>query len=299
MTKLTLSAALLLSAATPALGLPANWEDLTGPDFNKALVAAKGVCILPFGSIEKFGPAGPLGTNLYMARMVAAAAAKQEYAVIFPPYYAANTTDVSNHRGAIAYSPRLQRDLLEETVDEMGRNGCTKVLISNGHSTNMPLIQWFIQNSLAKPHSYTVYATYPAPPRMSPPTPETAKLPAAMQPSKLDADGHGGEERISLLMAERPDLVHPERARDEESVAEGSRHLPLPGGQGGVMVGVTRAVEAPTSYIGDASGATAERGRALLAYAAERLMAAIRAVKADTQSPQVQRAFEAQRAAPR
>jgi creatinine amidohydrolase len=234
-----------------------------------------------------------------MARMIASAAVKQEYAVIFPPYYAANTTDVSNHRGAIAYSPRLQRDLLEETVDEMGRNGCTKILISNGHSTNMPLIQWFIQNSLAKPRNFTVYATYPAPPRMSPPTPETAKLPVVMQPSKPDADGHGGEERISLLMAERPDLVHPERSRDEESVVEGSRNLPLPKGQGAVMVGVNRAVEAPTSYIGDASGASAVRGRALLDYAAARLVNAIRAVKADTQSPQVQRAFEAQRAAPR
>jgi creatinine amidohydrolase len=293
-----IAALALLGLAVPAAALPANWEDMTGPDFTKALVDAGGVCILPFGSVEKFGPSGPLGTNLYMARAIAAAATKQEFAIIFPPYYAANTTDVSNHRGAIAYSPQLQYALLEETVEEMGRNGCTKILISNGHSTNMPLIQWFIQNSLTKPRPYTVYATYPAPPRFSPPTPESSKLPPAMQPSRPDADGHGGEERISLLMAVRPDLVHPERGHDEASVAEGSRHLPLPGGPGGVIVGVTRSVEAPTSYIGDASGATAARGQALLDYATERLVAAIRAVKADTQSPEAQRSFEARRTKP-
>ena len=100
-------------------------------------------------------------------------------------------------------------------------------------------------------------------------------------------------------MAERPDLVHPERGKDEMSVAEGSRELPLPKGQGGVAVGVARSVEAPTSYIGDASGATAVRGRALLDFAITRLVTAIRAVKADKESPEVQKRFEAQRLKPR
>lgn len=287
-----------LSCIAAAAPLSSNWEDLTGPDFAKALQQAGGVCILPFGSIEKFGPAGPLGMNLYMARTIANEAVKQEYAVIFPPYFVAQTTDVSNHLGTVSYSPELQQRMLQETVDEMGRNGCTKILISNGHSGNMGLIQWFVQNSTAKPHPYTVYATYPSPPRMSPPSPETAKLPKAMQPSHAGADGHGGEERIALLMSVRPDLVHPERAHDEPIVAEGGRELPVPQGPGGVLVGLDRAYEAPTSYIGDASGATAARGRALLDYSVDKLVAALRAIKADRVTPQVRRDFERQRANP-
>ncbi len=299
-----LAAMLALSCAAPALAqapaasLSPHWEDLTGPDFAKALKKAGGVCVLPFGSIEKFGPAGPLGTNLYVARLIAETAVAQEYAILFPPYYAAQTTDVSNHLGTIAYSSRLQRELLEETVAEMGRNGCTKVVISNGHSGNNGLISDFIAASVARPHPYVVYALYPSSPRMSPPTPETRRMPAEMQPSKPDADGHGGEERISLLMSARPDLVQPERGHDEPIVAEGARHLPIPGGQGGVQTGALRSVEAPTSYLGDASGATAARGRALLRYAADKLVAARRAIKADAATADAQKTFDAQRANP-
>ena len=293
-----LSCALPAGAQAPAAPLSPHWEDLTGPDFAKALKQAGGVCVLPMGSVEKFGPAGPLGINMYVARLIAETAVKQEYAIIFPPYFAGETADVSNHLGTISYSSRLLEDLLEETVGEMGRNGCTKIVLSNGHSGNNGLISNFISASVARPHPWVVYALYPSSPRMSPPTPETRKMPAAMQPSKPDADGHGGEERIALLLSARPDLVHPERGHDEPVVAEGARHLPLPGGQGGVQVGVARAVEAPTSYLGDASGATPERGRALLAYAADKLVVALRAIKADMQSAAAQQAFDAQRAAP-
>jgi len=290
----SLALSLVLLAAAPTTLSP-HWEDLTGPDFARALDVAGGLCILPMGSVEKFGPAGPLGTNLYMARAVAEAAVSQDYAILYPPYFVAQTADVSNHLGAISYSAGLQQAMLSETVAEMGRNGCTKILISNGHSGNMGLIQWFIQSNMAAPHAYTVYATYPAPPRMSPPGPETASLPKAMQPSNPDADGHGGEERIALLMAVRPDLVHAERGHDEPIVAEGSIRPPVPNG---VQLGVARFIEAPTSYLGDASGATAARGKALLDYASGRLLAAIRAIKADKISGPAQQRFAAQREHP-
>ena len=58
---------IVLSAACPAQTLPAKWEELTAPDFVKALHEAQGVCLLPFGIIEKHGPAGPLGTDLIMS----------------------------------------------------------------------------------------------------------------------------------------------------------------------------------------------------------------------------------------
>jgi creatinine amidohydrolase len=286
-----------LGMAGPALaGDNPYWEEMTGADFARAIKSAQGVCVLPMGSVEKFGPAGPMGTNLFMARAIAGAAAQKDFVVIFPPYYVAETTDVSNHLGTINYSPRLQYDMLAETVSEMGRNGCTRIILSNGHSSNMGLIQWFIQSTLHEPHPYSVYATYPAPPRMSPPTPESARLPAAMQPSKPDADGHGGEERVALMLAIRPDLVHTERAHDEPVVPEGAIHLPVPPG---VLVAPSRFIEAPSSYLGDAGGATAARGKALLDYAADRLVAVIRAVKADKSIPEAEQNFAAQRAHPR
>ncbi len=281
--------------ACAAQNLPAKWEELTGPDFVKAIRQASGVCLLPFGSIEKSGPASPTGTNLFVIRIVAMEAVKQEYAVVFPEYYAGGVIDVSNHPGTIAYSSRLQRELLEETISEMARNGCQKIVILNGHSGNNSLIQTILNDQLLTPKNYVVYAVQGGPPKISPQQPESLKLPAEMHPSKPDADGHGGEERASVLLAYRPDVVHPERGHDEPIVVEGTSKLNLPAG---VQTGVSRAKVAPTGYLGDASGATAARGKALVEYTVKRVVEAVRAIKADRETPELQKKFFEQRANP-
>jgi creatinine amidohydrolase len=275
-----------------AQDLSSKWEDLTSPDFVKAIERAAGVCVLPMGSIEKFGPAGPLGTNIYVIRLMALEAVKQEYAVVFPEYFVGTTNNVSNLPGTIAYSGRLRREMLEETTSEMARNGCKKILILNGHSANLAMLQDFLTTSMSNPRDYVVYAMQGGPPRMSPLTPETAKLPVELRPSKPDADGHGGEERISVLLAYYPDLVHLDRAHDEPFVpappAAGAPRLNLPSG---VLVGVSWFKMVPTGYLGDAFGATAARGKALTEYTARRLAEAIRAVKNDEESPRLQEEF--------
>lgn len=268
--------------------LSPRWEDLTSADFTKAIGKAAGVCLLPIGSIEKFGPAGPLGTNVYVIRLMALEAVEQEYAVVFPEYFVGTTNNVSNHPGTVAYSSGLKRAMLEETTREMARNGCRKILILNGHSGNLPSLGDFLASSMSEPKDYVVYAMQGGPPRMSPLTDETARLPVALRPSTPDADGHGGEERISVLLAYRPDLVHLDRAHDEPVVPAGSISLGLPPG---VLVGVSRFKTVPTGYLGDASGATAARGKALTEYTAKRLAEAIRAVKADEESPRLQKEF--------
>ena len=66
--------------------LSRRWEELTGPDFPKALEQAGGVCLLPFGIIEKHGPSGPLETDLLNVRYSTTLATRQEFAIIFPEY---------------------------------------------------------------------------------------------------------------------------------------------------------------------------------------------------------------------
>ena len=117
---------------------------------------------------------------------------------------------------------------------------------------------------------------------MWPLTEQTAKLPVAMRASKPNADGHGGEERISALMAFYPELVHLDRAHDEPA-APAERRPNLPSG---VLVRVSES----TSH-GDASGATVARGKALMEYSAQRAAEAIHAVRADEESPRLQKEF--------
>ena len=281
---LGVAAGFCLSATVcSAQTLPAKWEDLTSPDFVKAIKQAEGVCILPMGSIEHFGPTAPVGTNAYLAREVSIEAAQQAYAVVFPDYFVASATDSSAEPGTIAYSLDLQLRFLDETTREMARNGCRKIILGNGHTPNMQLINLYMENFRSVPRDYVVYTIYvtafPANYNNGGP------YPAAMLPSKPGADGHGGEERVAAMMVNHPDLVHVDRAHDEPLEpghgAEDRNNAPPAGG----LIGV------PTGYFGDASGATAARGRALMDWATARLVKFIQQVKADNKTLAFQKEF--------
>ena len=116
--------------------LPVNWEELTAADFREAIQISKGTCLLPFGILEKHGPHLPLGTDLLNVRHASLQAAQREYAVVFPQYYFGQIFEAKHEPGTVAYSMDLQLKVLQETTDEMARNGCKKIVIVNAHGGN-------------------------------------------------------------------------------------------------------------------------------------------------------------------
>jgi creatinine amidohydrolase len=197
---------LLVGACCFGQSLPIHWEDLTAEDFIKALGQSQQTCTLPFGIIEKHGPAGTLGTDLINVRHTSELAAQQEYSILFPAYYFGQIFEARHQPGTLAYSTKLQLELLQETVAEMNRNGCKKIIIVNGHGGNNNLLQFFAQSQLDTPKDYMVYAVMGA-------GGAPANGNSAAAPSKPGVDGHAGEGEVSNLMASRPGIAHPERAR--------------------------------------------------------------------------------------
>ena len=120
-----------------------RWEELTAADFGLGVQRSKGTCLLPFGILEKHGPHLPLGTDLLNVRYASLQAVAQEYAVVFPEYYFGQIFEAKHEPGTVAYSIELQLKLLQETTDEMARNGCKKILIVNGHGGNEYLLPLF------------------------------------------------------------------------------------------------------------------------------------------------------------
>jgi len=149
-------AAVAVMGAT-AQPLSVKWEELTAADFVKAIQQSQGTCLLPFGILEKHGPQLPLGTDLINVRYVSLHGAAQEYAVVYPEYYFGQIFEAKHEPGTIAYSAKLQLELLQETADEMARNGCKKIVIVNGHGGNNSLLPFFAQSQMAAPHDYVVY----------------------------------------------------------------------------------------------------------------------------------------------
>jgi len=276
--RLAVVSIVVLAAVRPAAqSLSPKWEELTAEDFVKALQASNGTCLLPFGILEKHGPAGVLGTDLINVRFATLRATTDEYAVVFPEYFVGQIFEARHQPGTIAYSSRLQLEMLHETVAEMARNGCQKILIVNGHGGNTQLIQYFAQTQLDAPKDYIVYAlsAFSAPPG----TPGAA-------PSRQGVDGHAGEGEIANLMAARPGLAHPERSSTESGADLNRLRLP-----DGVFTAISWYARFPNHYGGDSAGATAARGEASVAATAARIANAIRAVKTDEIGPRLQKEF--------
>src|SRR3974390_1174395 len=147
------------AASSPAK-LSVHWEELTASDFREGIHRSQGTCLLPFGILEKHGPHLPLGTDLLNVRYAAEHAALQEYAVIFPAYYFGQIAEARHEPGTVAYHADMQMKLLQATTDEMGRNGCKKVIIVNGHGGNEDFLPYFAQSQLDTPHDYVVYVQW-------------------------------------------------------------------------------------------------------------------------------------------
>src|SRR5499427_675018 len=268
----------VLVAAPRAQQVSAMWEELTAADFVQALQQSRATCALPFGILEKHGPAGVLGTDLINVRFSTLKATKDEYVIVFPEYYVGQIFEAKHQPGTIAYSTHLQLELLQETVAEMARNGCQKIVIVNGHGGNTALVQYFAQTQLETPKDYIVYTLS----ALS----SGSGLPAAAAPSRPGVDGHAGEGEISNVMASRPDLAHPERASTQSGADLNRLELPE-----GLYTGIWWYAKFPNHYQGDSSGATAARGQALMQIRADAIATAIRAIKSDQVGPRLQKEF--------
>jgi len=267
-----LAAVLLLAPFAAGQPLSVHWEELTAPDFVRAIHQAKGVCLLPFGILEKHGPHLPIGTDLLDVRYAALHAAAAEYAVVFPEYYFGQIFEARHEPGTIAYSARLQLELLQDTVEEMARNGCSKIVIVNGHGGNNSLLPYFAQSQLASPRDYVVYVHG---------LPDRSSVTIA---DKIDS--HAGQSETSMMTISRPDLVHQDRAANESGADQ--KHLSLPEG---LYTAIWWYAKFPDHYGGDGTLASRELGQREMSAWIDGIVKTIQAVKADDATPRLQREF--------
>jgi len=255
--------------------LSVHWEELTAGDFRSAIQHSQGTCLLPFGILEKHGPHLPLGTDLLNVRFASLHAAEQEYAVVFPEYFAGQIFEAEHQPGTVAYSRELQLMLLQETTDEMARNGCKKVLIVNGHGGNESLLPYFAQTQLQKPHDYVLYVL------------GLVDVPVGGPQRKTTGpDWHAGEVETSTTLVSHPELVHLDRAKSESGADLGRLKLP-----DNVYTGIWWYARFPNHYSGDGSAATKEMGEFKMKAWQDGIVAAIRAIKADGESLKLQNEF--------
>ena len=258
--------------------IPWKYEELNVIQFKDALKVSQSTCIIPIGVLEKHGPHLPLGTDLINVRQLALRAAKQEYTIIFPAYYFSQIFEAKHQPGTIAYSHETIWNILQETCDELSRNGIKKIIIVNGHGGNNSFLPYFCQAQLAARKDYVVYLF--SPPEDAGVEEQLAKL------RKTAMDYHGGEVESSRMMTHRPDLVKTGRAKDQSGVdqarLEDLEHT---------YTGIWWYASFPNHYAGDGSYANKELGEIAFSNSVSRLVEMIQSVKADDRALNLQDRF--------
>jgi len=275
--------AFMLLAPSEALSqdsdtLPTQWEELTAPDFIKAVEASGQTAIIPLGILEKHGPHLPLGTDLIDVRELVLRAAKKEYSIVFPEFYFGQIFEAKHQPGTVAYSAELVWKVLEETCDEMHRNGITKIVLVSGHGGNNNLLPYFAQAQLAARKDYAVIIFQPST------NPDVAARIRELR--QTATGGHADEMETSMMMAHRPDLVHLERA-GIQSGEDLDRLEGLPN----AYTGIWWYASYPNHYAGDGSHANAEIGNLILDSRADQLAKLIRLLKTDNRILELQQRF--------
>lgn len=258
-----------------------NWQELTSDQFPGAVKAARGVCLVPLGCLERHAHHLPLGTDKLIASELCRRAAEFEPAVVFPDYFFTQILEARHYPGCIGLDPDLLLALLENVCAEIARNGLDKVVLVNAHGGNSSFLTYFAQAQLASRREYVVYVVdHPAL------LPEDA---AVEEQWVTRVDGHAGEIETSQMLAFRPNMVH------LETVPSGPEGMPLERlkalQDAGVYTGIWWYGDHPTHYCGDARPATAEKGNRLLDAQARALAAALRAIKQDQEARRLQDEF--------
>jgi creatinine amidohydrolase len=259
--------------------LSTNFDELTAPDIINAVKQAGGVCLLPMGVLERHGPHLPLGSDIYQSRHVAGLAAKNEYCIVFPTYYFGLIDEARDLPGTLAYSHEIMWNLLQETCNELSRNGLKKIIIVNGHGGNNDFLKYFCMSQLHDPKDYVLLVFQP---KEDATTQQTIK-----KLRKTAADGgHAGEEETSRIRAIRPDLIKTEMASSESGVDQ-QRLSDIPY----QYTGIWWNARFPTNYAGDGSQSSAELGNFIMNNQVDQLVTLIKAIKKSNKIEEIQLKF--------
>lgn len=264
-----------------------NWEELTAPDFEKAVRKCQRTCLVPLGCIEKHGEHLPLGADVMQVRAIAQAAAEIEPVVVFPEYYFTQISCARHQPGTVAINERLMFELLENVCNEIARNGFEKIVLLNGHGGNEDFLVFFTRMMThLRENDFYVYCCrlgdfWGAP-----------KMPAYKKLRESEYDGHAGETETSLMLKLFPELVHMSALPEKPGLPMGrTKHLPL-------FTGLWWYADYPDHYCGDGRRGTVRKGAAILADGARNVAKIVRAVKRDRVVPRLQREFHARSVRP-
>ncbi len=188
------------------MGRPVRWGDCTAEEVGAAAREER-VAVLPVGATEQHGPHLATGTDTTLAEAMAAGACERTGDLLLPVVaFGCSLGHTDKWPGTLSLSPATLTTLIEDIGDWLFRNGFGRLVIVNGHATNGPPCESaMLQLRFRHPELMAKFVT------VHHLTPEVSSL------FTIDAeDLHANATETAAMLHVRPELVHIDRAVDEE-----------------------------------------------------------------------------------
>ncbi len=246
--------------------MPRYYQQLTSPEIGEA-AERDTLILLPVGQVEEHGPHLPLECDCIIAAETARAVADEIGArlpvLVMPTVWTAySVQQVARWPGLITFrEPETMIQMIYDILASLVGNGFRKIVIVNAHGNNPAILE------LACRKIGSDYDVFPA---VTYVLGMSKTIGPAVRKSEMGGcGGHAGEEETALLLHLAPELVHMERATNEDIVRYQTRFFPgdiystIPDKIGGIYWSTWGVVESKTGVYGDPTAASAATGKAL------------------------------------
>jgi creatinine amidohydrolase len=199
--------------------------------------------VLPVGSFEQHGPCLPLITDTVVASVISGRLAQAYGLFALPPVPVSCSHEHHAWRATVSVPSAVLTSYVTGICDSVAYSGFRSIVLVNGHGGNYVLSN-LVQEAGAAGRRM---ALFPAKEDW-----KRARLDAALDTTDHE-DMHAGELETSILLHAAPDLVR-EGFQSADHLADDRRDLLTSG----------MSAYSANGVIGKPSGATAEKGKALL-----------------------------------
>ena len=232
------------------------WTDFSAPEFDN-LDPMKTIAILPIAAVEQHGPHLPVGTdtiiNQSMMELLAARAPAELDIRILPVQAIGKSNEHVWAKGTITHLATNLIDAWTQIGLEVARAGVRKIVLVNSHGGNEEIMGIVSRELRVRAGMLAVKSGW----RFAPPDGVLTDL-------ERRHGIHGGDAETSLILHFKPQLVDMGRADNFVSIAardeQQFKYLRPTGAFGHVYAWVASDIN-PSGAVGDASLATADKGR--------------------------------------
>ena len=249
-------------------------QDLTWQEV-EAYLEHERIVVLPIGSTEQHGPAGPLGVDTYVAITLAEDLAQREGVLCAPPLWYGDSSHHLGFPGTLSLRPDTLMEVVRDVCRSLARHGFDRVVLVNGHKgSNLPALTSAVRTL----HEYEL-------PQVLFAIADPLHLARSAAPTiKSTREHHAGELELSHVLHRFPGSIRTDRleaptvdfAETFGGFVGDDLFGPAPDGVDIIWSGDEQRRFAPTGSLSSSVGLDADKGRAYHDHCVERLVELVR-----------------------